>query len=161
MISKSMTNLMTLIHISKVLKKMMLSYYKMIKIHLTTKKLLRICTTVSFIQRINSRFKLVKRYPAGIFLNSVYNDQRESDCMQISTNPVVILFRKWLRLTQEFHELTRRILWYLSFPNQKPGTRCYWCRLRHDKLLHRNSYRVWNLSPLAGIMAGDSVWTSS
>ena len=74
MISKSMTNLLTLIHFSKVLKKMMLSYYKMIKIHLTTKKLLRICTTVSFIQRINSRFKLVKRYPAGIVLNSVYND---------------------------------------------------------------------------------------
>ena len=53
------------------------------------------------------------------------------------------------------------VLWYLSFPNQKPGTRCYWCRLRHDKLLHRNSYRVWNLSPMAGIVAGASVWTSS
>ena len=82
--------------------------------------------------------------------------------MQISTNPVVILFRKWLRLTQEFHELTRRILWYLSFPNQKPGPRCYWYRLRHVKQLkkqsptsglHRNSYRVDRLycQPRSGV----------
>ena len=55
-----------MIHFTKVLKKMMLSYYKMIKIHLTTKKMLRI-------------FKLVKRYPAGqVSFSTVFIMIRES-----------------------------------------------------------------------------------
>ena len=47
--SKSTTTLSTLIHFTKVLKKMMLSYYKMIKIHLTS------CHLVQKMAKINAK----------------------------------------------------------------------------------------------------------
>ena len=69
--------------------------------------------------------------------------------MEISTNPVDILFRKWLRLTRDFLKLTGRIflgIWVSQTKNQVLDVTGV--NLRHDKLLKGAISYFWATTEL-------------